>query len=103
VIPKLNYDVILGKPWMEGEDVKIWAKDGQLRIGSTDTAVMNRGVHPLPKVEVYNMLASTFVGEVRRARQKKRSQIYAVTLADIDKALRPKPRSDPKEKLLEYY
>jgi len=64
---------------------------------------MNRGVHPLPKVEVYNMLASTFVGEVRRARQKKRSQIYAVTLADIDKALRPKPRSDPKEKLLEHY
>ena len=60
-------------------------------------------MRPLLKLEIYNILTSTFIGEVRRARQKKRSRIYVITLVDINKALRLKLKSDLREKLLEYY
>lgn len=34
VIDDLNWDIILGKWWMEDQDVYIYAKEGYLEIGS---------------------------------------------------------------------
>lgn len=55
-------------------------------------------------------MASIFCALVRRARrtkapsnQKEKIQIFAVSLADIEKALAPKKHSDPHEKLPNHY
>src|SRR3546814_4910204 len=48
VVPKLNYSIILGKPWMEEEDVHISAKKGCLTMGSSGVRVWNRAKQPVP-------------------------------------------------------
>ena len=44
-------------------------------------------------------------GLIRRAKKQRNSEstIFAVTLADIEKALKPRKKSDPKEKLPPQY
>lgn len=103
VVPKLNYSIILGKPWMEDEDVHISAKKGCLTIGSSGIQVWNRAKQTAPDLKVKQVMASVFMAEVRRDRRLRGTGVFAVTVRDVDKALRPRARTDPKEKLPKHY
>lgn len=112
VIPGLNYDLILGNPWLEDVDVTISPKRGCLDIGASSIRVWNRAMksHQPPQLKVTQVMAAAFMADVRRLRRENRQRkatidvgVYAVSMADIEKALKPRQRSDPKEKLPPHY
>jgi hypothetical protein len=52
------------------------------------------------------VLASTYAGLARRSKKDRSIQTFAASLADIERALRPKPKRsllEIMERLLEYY
>ncbi|KNG46626.1 hypothetical protein TW65_06673 [Stemphylium lycopersici] len=112
VVPGLTYDVILGKPWLEDADVTISAKRGCLDIGASNIRVWNKKktAYKPPQLEATLVVASVFMAEVTRSRKKKQgdgidldTSVFAVSMADIEKALKPRQRSDPKTKLPPQY
>ncbi|KAM4065672.1 reverse transcriptase (RNA-dependent DNA polymerase) [Hirsutella rhossiliensis] len=103
VIDDLNWDMILGKRWMEDQDVHIHAKEGYLEIGSNGVQVRDRRRYQPPQLDVSNVMAATFLAEARRDKRKGGIGVHSVTMADIDKALRPKPKTDVMEKLPPQY
>ncbi|KAM4061962.1 reverse transcriptase (RNA-dependent DNA polymerase) [Hirsutella rhossiliensis] len=103
VIDDLNWDMILGKRWMEDQDVHIHAKEGYLEIGSSGVQVRDRRRYQPPQLDVSNVMAATFLAEARRDKRKGGLGVHSVTMADIDKALRPKPKTDVMEKLPPQY
>ncbi|KAI1687666.1 Pol protein [Pyrenophora tritici-repentis] len=112
VVPGLNYDVILGKPWLEDADVTISAKQGCLDIGASNIRAWNhkKASYKPPLMKATQVMASAFMAEVRRSRRKNKGDgialdtgLFAVSIADIEKALKPRKRSDPKTKLPPQY
>ena len=107
VIPDQSEDVMLGLPWIRSEDVRIKTKKGYIEIRSTGTRAKlrnptDRRIDP----KIRHCLSWVMYGLISRARKKSThsTMVFAVSLADIEKALKPKKRSDPKEKLpLQYH
>jgi predicted aspartyl protease len=112
VVPGLAYDVVLGKPWLEDADVTISAKRGCLNIGVSGIRVWNheKASYKPPSIKAVQVMASAFMAEVRRSRRKNKGDgatlntgVFAISIADIEKALKPRQRSDPKTKLPPQY
>lgn len=103
VIDNLNWDMILGKQWMEDQDVHIHAKEGYLEIGSSGVQIRDQRRYRPPQLDASNVMAATFLAEARRDKRECGVGVFAVTMADIDKALRPKVKIDPMEKLPPQY
>ncbi|KAM7208834.1 hypothetical protein V8F06_014924 [Rhypophila decipiens] len=112
VVPGQDDDVILGRPWMDLEDVTISPARGELTIGTSGLVVKERDPEGNEKYPLTQLMACVFGAEVRRARkngecnhsgQKETTKIFAASLADIEKALAPKKHSDPREKLPMHY
>ena len=100
VIPGQKEDLILGQAWMKHQDVRISPRNGRLTIGVSGTKVWNRTYRPLKaKGAPMQINAAAFSLWTRKATKDKTVQIFKASLADIEKALRPKPKGDP-EKLL---
>ncbi|KAL5592940.1 uncharacterized protein BROUX77_002577 [Berkeleyomyces rouxiae] len=97
VIPNLAYDMILGKPWMERNDVVYLAKERVIRLGSGADALMVRekgwlDAH-VPGAKANMVMASVFAAEIRHSKKKKEEiQVFAATIHDINKALEVKRR-----------
>ena len=112
VIKNLAYPIILGKPWMEKNDVVYLAKKRAIRFGSRkrglvvrekgwfeDRAppqVMNRIAH-LKVGAAVMMIGSHFSALVKRSRKDKSVTIGSATIRDINKALEAKPKESPSE------
>ncbi|KAJ6436286.1 retrovirus polyprotein [Purpureocillium lavendulum] len=113
IIPGQDEDVILGRTWMNLEDVTIYPSKGLLHIGSQDHWVKERDPNRRERYELYGQSASTFAGLVRRARKEtqerqetqdpRRLRVFSASLADIEKALAPKKRSDARDRLPTHY
>ena len=109
VIPEQNDDVILGLPWMEQESVSIDTKKGLMYIGSSQLTVRRRYPDQETKAPHAQVMATTFVALAKRAAERcpqqeaHRTRIFAASLADIEKALRPKRHSDPRLTLPKCY
>src|SRR6266516_2610558 len=102
VIPGQSYDVVLGKRWMEDMDVHISSRKGCLDIRHSDTRVWNRAKTGSVRLTVSQVMASVFVAETKRSR-KDSSTVFAISMADIEKALRPKLKTDPRKVLPPQY
>ena len=120
VIPGQKYPMILGKNWLAKQDVTIFAAEDRLRIGTSGIEIPNRATNPLPKHEDCLGISATgfsiWTRQARRAnhdyqrrlakdpnaKEPKAVTIMAITMADIDKALQPKPRTNPAAKLPSY-
>ena len=99
IIPnQQSYDIILGKPWMEDEDVVISPKKARILIRSSGTRVWSTNFtdRTIPKLDCTLVSASTYVGYAHRARRRKKEgiQLFKASLQDIEKAL---TRKKPKE------
>jgi hypothetical protein len=117
VVENLAYPMILGDPWLHHNDAVYRAGPRTLRIGSKRHGIVVResGWMDAQKPKDASLaMGSIFVGMVRRARREfsearrkaKRegapgprradyTQVFAITMADIDKALAKLDRKDP--------
>lgn len=105
VIPGLSHDLILGKPWMEREDVIYNAKDhfmdiGEAVVNDRPLMVWEKGQQKttnasLLTANIKSFSAGVFLATVRKARKTSASktQLFSITLADIQKALAPSKKS----------
>src|SRR5579871_2735205 len=105
VVPGQTDNLILGKRWMEDQDVVLSARKGYLTIKSTGIRIRNDNLRNDAKVTYAQVCSSVFVGLARRARKQPDSgtKVFAASLKDIEKALMVKKRTDPREKLPGHY
>ena len=105
VVPNLNYDMILGIQWLRKEGAIVDAKNDTLRF-TDGTQVNNTNMKEaaMRTNEIFEISAAALT--TLRHRQKKRPnlelEIFAASMADIDKALKPKTKTDPQTKLPSY-
>ena len=101
IVPKVTGDhsIILGKPWRQYEQAYVIpgteGKTDELVIGRTNTRVANLDGLRMNMSEVN---ARTFTNMVR-AKKRTKAQVFSVSIADINKALATKVRTNPKDKL----
>lgn len=104
VIQDLAYDVILCKPWMERNDVTYLSKKRVIRFGPKKNGLIVRekgwyqdgAPESVKKIIRHAATATSVIGAVfialtKQAKKTKGSQIFAVTMKDINKALEQKP------------
>ena len=109
IIPNQTDDVILGLPWLTQEKVKVDTENGTLYIGSSQLTVQRRFPDQETKADHVQVMATTFIALARRAGERcpqqeaHRTRVFAASLADIEKALRPKKHSDPRHTLPRCY
>ena len=96
VLPKMKeYSMILGRPWLRLEHAVKDVEAGTLTFKDTGTVIYEEGTNE------YNhrlVNAAAFLMHTQKKKQG-RSTVFAVSIADINKALQVKRRTDPKEKL----
>lgn len=111
VIKGLAHPLILGKPWMEHNDVTYVAKEHAIRFGDDPDALLVREKGWLdsyapkeirqrvrPYQDAVSVTAATFGAILRRARRVRNgTQIMAISLEDIRKALREKAKLTKEE------
>lgn len=96
-----EYDVILGLPWMEKHHVTLAPAKKSIFIHSTRTRVRSKeGLRP----DLAPQWVSPELYQALKKRSKKDSgiQIFAASMADIEKALRKKDAVDPRAILPDY-
>lgn len=106
VIPGLDEDLFLGKPWCEQNDVVYYAQERRLyhRRGEIELRFIGED-EPAAVREIRNarlVPASVFIAECHRLRKLRRQSgeedagsVMAISLKDIEKALKKKPPADP--------
>ena len=113
VVPdQKDYDLVLGLPWMESQDASLSPARNQMEIGVSGITLWNENHnfprHPerFPHVDCTQISASAFSLLSRQARRKPQNdaiKLFATSIADIDKMLKPKVYSDPAKKLPAHY
>lgn len=107
VLPIGHYDMILGMPWITAQDARINGPRSEMEIGVTGTIVRSKeaffGIHASAHqlVEV----SATSIQHWRRRQRKKQGdiQVFAASMADINKALRVVQRTDPATRLPQHF
>ena len=100
VIRDLSYDIILGKPWMEHNDVIYLSKRRAIRFGSKEDGfiVKEKGWYNSPRpttaqkrlqeiAAATKIMAADFVKLIKSTKNKKGIEVVAITMSDINKAL----------------
>ena len=100
VLPIGHYDMILGMPWITAQDVTVNGPRSEMRIGATGTIVKSKKEFCSMSRNFHSVQVSATSYEYLRTKSKKGSiEVFAASMADINKALRPKVRTDPRDKL----
>jgi hypothetical protein len=104
VVPRVkSYDMILGTPWVERQDVRLNLPQSECVIKSTNTVVRNQARRAELTIDCVEISAVGYAHLVRKRNQnptaKESIEIFSATAADITKALATKTRSDPRKKL----
>lgn len=87
IVPKLaSYDLILGMPWIIKQDVRLNAPRSEIYIRSTGTIVQNKANQAQYDLDC-NAISVVAFNRLSRRRKCQKTEIFAVSLADINKAL----------------
>ena len=70
VVPKLAYSIILGKPWMESNNVTYMAKKRRLRIGSRRHGTLIEENSPSDQFHGKSLLGAASTDDIMKALQK---------------------------------
>ena len=101
-VAKLNkWDMILGCPWIHQQDVHFNHTKDEMLIHRSGTTVANLEQEVPGKLRLNCVMINT--AAFKLACKNKEAWVFAASMRDIEKALRTKTQSDPKEKLPEYY
>lgn len=115
VVPQLGEDLFLGRPWMVKNKVEYMAAQGYVYHGIADIELRLVGQQEpegIRQIRAAKMVtAATFVGEYRRLKKRHKGYgagtVRAISLADIEEALKPKQPVNPEDwvpkKLLERF
>lgn len=102
----LGYDLILGQAWMRKHDIRLEPARGRLFVRSTGARVQSTYQAPRSKGNIAHVSVAAINAFTRRARRTNREQenaVFAMSMADIQKALTPKEPIDPHTKLPAQY
>lgn len=105
IVPKLaSYDMILGMPWVKKQDVQINGPRSECMIMTTGTVVQNvaRPREAESRGMAIAVSAASFDWLTRR-RRRTRVEVFMASLADINKALTNKAKTDPRTKLPRHF
>lgn len=102
---KLGYDLILGLPWLNRHDARIEPQRGRLYLRTTGARILRLDKKPPVNLNLAMIPASVMAGYIRRSRRARDSttQIGAISISDIQKALAPKKHVNPRTKLPAQY
>jgi transposase InsO family protein len=104
VVPRIaNHNIILGLPWIKMNDVRLSGKRSCLWIGTSGPCVRNVSRGEDTTLNHTAISAAGFSSLVRRRDQQPGIQIFAASMADIEKALTVRKPSDPRTKLPTHY
>ena len=79
IIPDQEDDVVLGRPWMNAEDVTISPSRGELTIGTSGLTVKERSQAEDTTFPISQQMSITFVALVREARKAQASHAHDPT------------------------
>jgi len=113
VIPnQQDYDIILGLPWMNSQNVVLAPSCTELKIGISNIILWNENqaqtfskehqqllMERFPQINCVSVSAPSFNCLMYKLHRGDPIKIFAASIADIDKMLKPKVMIDPKEKL----
>ena len=101
IVPGLNHEIILGKPWMEHEGVVYDAREHTIRIKRAGNLIVREKRDATTKEGARLISGSAFIATVKRNQkeQNTRSTLFSISLADITRALAPKPEPLVEDKL----
>jgi hypothetical protein len=102
IVPRIHeFDLILGRPWLHSQDAYIDPKEDTLIIRSSNTRVRSHS-DSTTIIDIKEVSAVSFSFLAKRAKRNG-TQTFAASMADIEKALAKKKRTDPRTKLPEVY
>ena len=91
VVPSTyEFDIILGKTWLEDVDGVVYAAEHRLDLRRYQISVRSREGTPALQLDCAAITAAAFQLHVRKSKKQKLIQVFAASLKDIEKALRPK-------------
>lgn len=101
VLPdQLGYDLILGLAWMQHHDALMETKRGRLYLRTTGVRIHAQEKKTLPVMDVVEISFLAMGRFINRSQHTKKNsqgtQIFAVSMADIQKALEVKKKADPR-------
>ncbi|KJZ69779.1 hypothetical protein HIM_10838 [Hirsutella minnesotensis 3608] len=106
IVPSLGQDMFLGRPWLERNQVVYDAAKRRVFHGRAGVTIRLVGQEEPAKVRAIRsarlVSAAVFTAECRRVKRRQKCNafsIQAISLADIEKALRPKSPIDPSERV----
>lgn len=107
VVPELEYDMILGRPWMMGQEAT-FSFDHRYLIFKSGAYAPRIEVEKT--IDLHQVNASAYGLWARDAKKrhggsgkKRGAQVFSASMADIEKALKTKTYSDPRGKLPSHY
>lgn len=98
-----GYDIILGRPWLGEQEAVIDTSSKQMSFKKTGIIIGEATRTAAADIEPIGAKVYAYWEKNRRQTRHKGVETFAVSLADIDKALKPKTRTDPKQKLPRHY
>jgi transposase InsO family protein len=102
VTPLGGYDMYLGMPWIKKRNVRIDQRGSRIRIGPRDDTLVVRTAATFQQDTAHlttGRLVSAAAWTMIRRREGGKAQVFAASLADINKALRGKTYTNPADKL----
>ena len=104
VVPKIaSHDIILSLPQIRKQKVKVSPAESEYEIGTSSTIVRNRARKPNKDISYIVILAIGFTSLIRRKKTRNNIKIFAISLADIQKALTVRKKTDPRTKLPKHF
>ena len=100
IVPKIigAHQLILGRPWRIAEDVVVDSNQDILHIRRTGVIIRNQELAKARQsLDAKQVSATVFQFLTKKARKKSGTEVFAVSVADIDKALQGKPQADLKK------
>lgn len=97
--------MILGMPWITAHDARINGPRAEMRIGSTGTTVRSkRAFFSIENgIRTSQISAASLQHWTRKQQKQKTIQVFSASMADINKALAIKTRTDPRTKLPRHF
>jgi hypothetical protein len=100
IVPKIvgEHQLILGRPWRIAEDAIVDSSKETLHIRKTGVTIRNQELAKArQELDAKQISAVAFQFLIKRTKRKRKAEAFAISIADIDKALQGKSQGDLKK------